>query len=152
MEFSSKNQVLTLETDKKNIAFHTDSLTLDGLLIEMAGEYEKSWVLMYAFSRNEEQLFHFRVEGYWIAYVPKPLADISPEALDFLGTVDILIIPWTTGIQVTIEKIEPRLIVTYGEQAHQIGMLFWAPEPVAKYKLKESDLSSEKTGCVIMEG
>lgn len=151
MEFSLKNQILSLETDKKVIVFQESSLMLDGLSIEMAGEYEKSGVLMYAFSRNEEQLFHFRVEGYWIAYIPKPLTDISSEALDFLWTVDILVMPGTMGVQNMIEKIEPRLIVAYGELASQIGILFSAGEPVTKYKLKESDLSSEKTGCIIME-
>jgi len=43
--------------------------------------------------KNDEKLYHFRTEGYWIAYIPSILTDISPEALDFLGTIDVLVMP-----------------------------------------------------------
>lgn len=84
MDFSYKNSTITISSDKKEIILSPDSVILDGLSIELPGEYEKSSILMYSFAKNDEQLYHFRTEGYWIAYIPEMLTDISTEALDFL--------------------------------------------------------------------
>lgn len=126
-------------------------MTLDGLDIELPGEYEKSGCLMYAFSKNDEKLYHFRTEGYWIAYIPQILTDVSTEALDFLGGVDILVMPGAKIMQPALEKVEPELLVTYGESASEIALaLGTTGEVIAKYKLKDADLSMEKTACIIL--
>ncbi len=150
MEFTIKNGNIVIDTEKKEIILESQSINLDGLSIEMAGEYEKSGCLMYAFEKNDEKLFHFRAEGYWIAYIPTLQSDISADALEFLGNVDVLVMPGAKSMHPVMEKIEPRLLVTYGESAHEISLILAAPEPVSKYKLKEADLSSEKTGCVVL--
>lgn len=151
MEFTIKNGNITITSDKKEIILTPESVTLDGLAIELPGEYEKSGCLMYSFSKNDEKLYHFRTEGYWIAYIPQILTDVSTEALDFLGGVDILVMPGAKIMQPTLEKVEPELLVTYGESAHEIALALWAvTEVVAKYKLKDADLSMEKTACVIL--
>ena len=41
MDFLLKNTLLSLESDKKVIELSNPTLTLDGMSIEMAGEYEK---------------------------------------------------------------------------------------------------------------
>jgi len=41
MEFLLKNNVLTLESEKKVIELSQESLVLDGMQVDMAGEYEK---------------------------------------------------------------------------------------------------------------
>lgn len=41
MDFIYRNNTLTIESDKKSIVFQSDSILLDGLTLEMAGEYEK---------------------------------------------------------------------------------------------------------------
>ena len=151
MEFTIKNWNITITSDKKEIVLTPESVTLDGLAIELPGEYEKSGCLMYAFSKNDEKLYHFRTEGYWIAYIPQILTDISTEALDFLGGVDILVMPGAKVMQPALEKVEPELLITYGESAHEIALALGAiTEVVTKYKLKDADLSMEKTACVIL--
>ena len=85
MEFIYKNNTVTLVSDKKEINLSPEAVVLDGLSIELPGEYEKSGCLMYSFSKNDEKLYHFRSEGYWIAYIPNIISDISTDALDFLG-------------------------------------------------------------------
>ena len=82
MEFSLKNSTITLSSEKKEILLTPETVVLDGLDIALPGEYEKSGCLMYAWRKNDEKLYHFRTEGYWIAYIPTLLPDISPEALD----------------------------------------------------------------------
>jgi hypothetical protein len=62
MDFSYKNSTLTITSDKKEIILTPDTITLDGLPIDLPGEYEKSSILMYAFAKNDEKLYHFRTE------------------------------------------------------------------------------------------
>ncbi len=150
MDFRFQNNTVTIDSDKKEILLTPETVVLDGLDIALPGEYEKSGCLMYAWQKNDERLYHFRTEGYWIAYIPTLLADISPEALDFLGSVDVLVMPGAKSMQTVLEKVEPRLLVTYGEAAHEIATPLGAPEATTKYRLKEADLSSDKTGCVIL--
>ncbi len=151
MEFTFKNGNITILSDKKEIVLTPDSVTLDGLAIELPGEYEKSGCLIYAFSKNDEKLYHFRTEGYWIAYIPELLTDISTDALDFLGGVDILVMPGAKSMRPTLEKVEAELLITYGDDAHEIALALGSTsETMSKYKMKDADLSSEKTTCVIL--
>lgn len=151
MEFLYKNNTITITSDKKEIVLSTDNVKLDGLDIEVAGEYEKSGFLMYSFEHDDERLYHFRVEGYWIAYVPSLLTDITTAGLDFLGTVDVLVMPGSKAMNAVLEKIEPRLLVTYGDASSEISTILCGTyEPTHKYKFRSSDLSSEKTGCIAL--
>lgn len=121
MEFARKNNVICLDSEKKEILLSEEKVTLDSLDIELPGEYEKSGCLMYAFEQNDERLYHFRVEGYWVAYIPALLSDITAEALDFLGSVDVLVMPGAKSMHGVVEKVEPRLLVTYGDTAQEIA-------------------------------
>ena len=151
MEFIYKNNSVIVLSDKKEISLSPEKVVLDGLHIELPGEYEKSGCLLYAFSKNDEKLYHFRTEWYWVAYIPELMADISTEALDFLGGVDILVMPGAKSMQPTLEKVEPELLVTYGESAHEIALVLGTTgEVIAKYKLKDADLSMDKTSCVVI--
>ena len=54
-------------------------------------------------------------------------------------------------MQGTLEKVEPELLVTYGELANEIAIALGSTgEVLAKYKMKDADLSMEKTTCVVM--
>ncbi len=151
MEFLYKNKALTIESEKKTIEFTQTHLILDGMPIEMAGEYEKWGFLLYVQSENGVMFHHFRVEGYWVVYIPTLVMDISGDILEFLGNVDILVMPGARSMHAILEKIEPRLLITYGDSAHEIALVLGATEPaVTKYRVKEADLSSDKTGCVVM--
>lgn len=46
MEISTSQNVLTIVTDKKTVRFGAAGLEIDGLKIDMPGEYEKSGVLL----------------------------------------------------------------------------------------------------------
>jgi hypothetical protein len=92
-----------------------------------------------------------RIEGYRVGYIPSAVTELSTESLDFFGDLDILVMPTAKGSVSLIEKLEPRMIVTYGETAHELATHMGISEPtVQKYRLKDADLSSEKTGCVVM--
>lgn len=79
------------------------------------------------------------------------MVDLSAGSLEFFGDLDILIMPTGKVSIALIEKIEPRMIVTYGETAHELATHLGISEPpMQKYRLKEVDLSNEKSGCVVM--
>lgn len=151
MDFLYKNNTLSIESDKKTIEFAPHGLILDGLTLDMAGEYEKWGFLAYTHDENETLIYHITAEWYKIGYVPSLFTDLSASTLEFLGDIDILVMPTGKGSMSVIEKIEPRLVVTYGDSAHELATHMGISEPPAqKYRLKEADLSLEKAGCVIM--
>ena len=151
MDFIYRNNTLTIESEKKEIMLNTGSVVLDGLTIEMPGEYEKWGFLAYAHSEQDALLVEMRIEGYRVGYITHALIDLSVESLDFLGDLDVLVMPTLKGSIPLLEKIEPRMLVTYGETAHETATSLGVSEPpVGKYRLKEADLSGERMGCVVM--
>lgn len=70
------------------------------------------------------------------------------EALDFLGGVDILVMPGAKVMQGALEKIEPELLVTYGETASEIALaLGTTGEVVAKCRDFKDAHSSYGKDC-----
>ncbi len=151
MEFLLKNHTLTIESEKKSIELTPTSLILDGMVVDMAGEYEKWGFLLYVHSEGGQLYFHFRVEGYWIAYIPTCLWEITGEILEFLGNIDVLVMPGAKSMIPVLEKIEPRMLITYGDLAHEVALTLAVNDvPTNKYKLKDADLSSDKIGCIVL--
>lgn len=66
MELVYKNNELTIESEKKSIVFGNESMILDGMLIEMAGEYEKGGFLLHVLEVDEHRYYELRVEGYTV--------------------------------------------------------------------------------------
>lgn len=86
-----------------------------------------------------------------MGYVGSVISEISSEMLDFLGDLDLLIVPGAKTLHPVIVKIEPRLLVAFGPQSSEIGVLLGNAEmPLQKYKLKDADLSSDKTNVVLL--
>ncbi len=151
MDFFYRNNILSIESDKKTIEFLSESVVLDGLTLDMTGEYEKWGFLAYTHEEDELLIFHITIEGHHVGYISRLVADLSVASLEFFGDLDILIMPTGKVSIPLIEKIEPRLIVTYGESARELAMHMGISEPpVQKYRFKEADLSLEKAGCVVM--
>lgn len=151
MDFIYKNNTLTIDSEKKTIECLPMSMMLDGLSLEMPGEYEKGGFLAYSHKENESLIFQVTIEWYHVGYIPTLLADLSTAALDFLGDLDVLIMPSDKASLALIEKIEPRLVVTYGVTAHELATHMGISEPPSqKYRLREADLSMDKAGCVVM--
>jgi len=125
-------------------------MVLDGMLIEMAGEYEKGGFLLHVLEREEHFYYEMRVDGYSVGYIAHEVQEVSPEVLDFFGDIDILVIPGSKAVHPVVEKIEPRLIATFGPNAHELGVLMGVSDlPVQKYKLKDADMATEKTPCIV---
>ncbi len=151
MEFIFDGSTLHIDAEKKRISLSEDAVILDGMLLEMPWEYEKWGFLSYVAIQDGLLISQFRVEGNMCAYIPVAKMELSSESLEFLGDVDILILPGTRESIPMIEQIEPRLVVAYGSGAHEIGtQMGVTDEPTLKRKLKETDLSPDKTNCIIL--
>lgn len=151
MEFSFKNNIVTISSDKKSIILENNTVTLDGFLVDVAGEYEKSGFLLYSREHDGIKYFHFRVEGYWLAYISLIPSEIPASILDFFGQLDILIAPFSKSEQKFLEQIEPKMLISTKDTASDlVQILGMEVSSGDSYKLKSQDISSEKTTLVIL--
>ncbi len=147
MEITSKNDQIVITSDKKEITFSSPtSITLDGMVIDFPGEYEKSGFLVTFHEIQEKCLFTLRVEGKNVAYVPTDTLEITEKVVDFLGNIDILILPGDKNATKIFENLETRMVIPYGPEAPLfLTTLGQNIEAVEKYKTKESDFEVEGT-------
>jgi hypothetical protein len=150
MDFTTREDILVIESDKKEIHVSGTQVTLDTLPLDMAGEYEKGGMMANMYQKNGHTLTHIRAEGQNIGIIGADITDISSEELDMLGDLDILVCTGAKNLLGTIEKIEPRMLVIYGEAKHELQAHYGVGESMNKYRLKEADMSMDKMGCVVV--
>ncbi|MDD2891689.1 MAG: hypothetical protein PHQ95_01875 [Candidatus Gracilibacteria bacterium] len=147
MDITSRNNQIVITSDKKEIIFEgPTSIVLDGLIIDFFGEYEKSGFLATFHEVEGKNLFTLRVEGKNIAFVPTDTLEITENVVNFLGNIDILILPGDKNATKIFENIEARMVIPYGEETPLfLSSLGQNIEMVDKYKTKESDFEGEAT-------
>ena len=147
MDITSRNNQIVITSDKKEIVFQSaDTIVLDGLVIDFFGEYEKSGFLATFHEVEGKNLFALRVEGKNIAYVPTDTLEVTEKVVDFLGNIDILILPGDKNATKIFENLEARMVVPYGEESPLfLSSLGQNIEMVDKYKTKETDFETEAT-------
>ncbi len=151
MEFIKHGTWLLLQSEKKDILFTEENITIDSLLLDMSGEYEKSGFMCHMLKYETFLVAHLRVEGYWIAYINMPKIELNPTLLEFLWSVDILVIPGSKESVWMIEQIDPRSIIAYWPQWHELSTsLGHSIESLDRWKLKETDLNTDKTACILI--
>lgn len=147
MDITSRNNQIVITSDKKEIIFSSPtSIMLDGMTIDFFGEYEKSGFLATFHEVEGKPLFTLRAEGKNIAYVPTDALEITEKVVDFLGNIDILILPGDKNATKIFENLEARMVVPYGEESPIfLSSLGQNIEMVEKFKTKESDFETEAT-------
>ena len=138
MDITSRDNQIVITSDKKEIVFkNSDSIILDGMMIDFHGEYEKSGFMTTFHEVEGKPLFSLRVEGKNIAYIPTDTLEITENVVDFLGNIDILILPGNKN---------STKVVPYGEETPLfLSSLGQNIEMVDKYKTKEIDFEGEAT-------
>ncbi len=147
MDITSRDNQIVITSDKKEIIFQSPtSIILDGMTIDFFGEYEKSGFMATYHEVEGKSLFTLRVESKNIAYVPMDTLEITEKVVDFLGNIDILIIPGNKNSTKIFENLEARMVVPYGEESPVfLSSLGQNIELVDKYKTKEVDFETEST-------
>jgi len=147
MDITSRDNKIVITSDKKEIMFQSPtSIILDGMTIDFFGEYEKSWFMATYHEVEGKSLFTLRIEGKNIAYIPTDTLEITEKVINFLGNIDILILPGDKNATKIFENLEARMVVPYGEESPIfLSSLGQHIEMMDKYKTKESDFESEST-------
>ena len=147
MEITSRNNQIVITSDKKEIIFESPtSIVLDTMAIDFFGEYEKSGFLATFHEVEGKNLFTLRIEGKNIAYIPTDTLEITEKVVNFLGNIDILILPGNKNSTKIFENVEARMVIPYGEETPVfLSSLGQNIEMVDKYKTKEVDFETEST-------
>ncbi len=147
MEISLNQNILTIITEKKTVIFSPEWLEIDGLKIEMPGEYEKSGVLLQTRLIGENLVHELQVERKIIGYVPAEILEPTDALIAFFEDLDVLLISGSKSDIQIFEALEARVVIPYGEFRdgflQSIGQA--SLEAVDKYKSKETDFSGEST-------
>lgn len=133
-------------TDKKSVIFG-DLLNIDGLVIEMPGEYEKSGVLLQTRLIEGVLVHELQIERKIVGYIPASITEASEALIEFFDDLDVLFIAGSKEAVKLYESLEARVVVPYGEGQESFLMAVGqgALESVDKFKSKESDFEGETT-------
>lgn len=147
MEITLNQNILSIVTDKKTLKFGAEGLEIDGLKIEMPGEYEKSGVLLQTRRIGENLVHELQIERKIVGYIPAEILEPTEDLVAFFDDLDILLISGSKSDIKIFESLESRVVIPYGEWRdgflQSIGQA--SLEAVEKYKSKESDFSGETT-------
>ena len=69
MEIEHINNGIRITTEKKPIILTPETLTIDGMVIDCPGEYEKSDILIHRASIDAYTLTLLSIEGRTVAYI-----------------------------------------------------------------------------------
>lgn len=80
------------------------------------------------------------------------MAEPDERLSEFLGDIDILLLPGAKDAGKTVEKLESRIVIPYGEARetllHSLGQTL---EAVRKFKPKDSDFEATDVKYVYLE-
>ena len=144
-------ETLKIQSDKTEITLSENGVKIGDFAIDMAGEYEKSGVLVHTDRLDGNPVTLLRTENRNIAYLPKGVKEVTEEVVDFLGSIDILVMGGSKENQKTFENLEARVLVPLGENRTELlTVLGQSPETMAKYKTKEADFDGDRTVFVLL--
>jgi hypothetical protein len=128
------------------------SFVIDGLVMDMPGEYEKAGILATVEKFGESLFAHLMVEGRSIAHVGATVSEPDERLSEFLGDIDILFVPGAKDSTKTVEKLESRIVVPYGEVREQfLHSLGQAGEAIKKFKPKDADFEATDVKYVLLD-
>lgn len=162
--------------------FHSDmdQVADDPLIFDTPGEYEAKDVFVYGIKtyhdkkngeeKGQNTIFRFEMEGISIVHLGDLAHPLSPEVIEKLATVDILMIPVGGGDALNykeaidvINEIEPRIVIPMHYQipgqktkldgvekfAKEMGVSAAATED--KFKIVKKELPEENTKTIILK-
>lgn len=122
-----------------------------GLVIDCPGEYEVKGIMITGVPVGEGTAYVVQGDGGSVGLLSNVAEDLSPEALEQLSELDVLII--APGRYELIGKLEPKYVVPLGEGADikkfldEMGAT--ANEKQAKLKITGRDVPEETTVVVL---
>ena len=148
MEISLVQNILTITTEKKQVLLgQDDTLTIDGLTIDMPGEYEKSGILLQTRRIDGILIHELQVERKIVGYIPASVTEASEWIIAFFDNLDILLVSGSKNDNKILEALESRVVIPYGESRDSFLQSVGQSEleAIEKYKSKEADFGGETT-------
>jgi len=162
---------ILLVSNKKSLTA-TDNVSGDYFLVSSPGEYEVKDVFVQAVKQKEELIFVIEAENITLCYLGETKEkELSPEELEQIGNVDILVTPVGGGSTINskeaagiISQIEPRIVIpinykipglkekkeTVEEFLKVIGA--GSKEKMSKFSIKKKDISAEgETEFIVLD-
>lgn len=153
MEISlESNDRIRISSAGTDVLLGHDTFVLDGMTIDMPGEYEKAGILATVEKFGEALFAHLMVEGRSIAHVAAIVSEPDERLSEFLGDIDVLLLPGSKDAGKTVEKLESRIVIPYGELREQLlHSLGQAGEAIKKFKPKDSDFEATDVKYVYLD-
>ncbi len=143
---------IEIVSEKRIISLSPDAVVVDGLSLDMPGEYEKSEILASVSTFDGIRVVRLFVESRTIVYIPGETLELSKEVLDFLGAIDILILPGTKSAAKLSESLETRMIIPFGEgRSVFLQTLGQTVESVRRYRTKDADFDGAVVRYVALD-
>ena len=141
MEFYKKNGTICIGSDKKEIELGNNAVTVDGMVIDFPGEYEKSGILVFVREFNEKRYFIIQTESKQVAYVPHVENELHNELIEFFGKTSILVTIADKANTKLVEVLESLVIIPYGEGKDVfLSALGQSVEATDRFKMKELEI------------
>ncbi len=128
-------------------------------VLSWPGEYHVGGTAVKGIGHLEGQQVSYVVDcdGVRAAFLSSPLQDWTDKQLEFVGDIDVLVIPTTDAklVQKIVDELDPRVLILIpgkDKTAHAAVMKnIGAKETVTEYKLKSS-LPQEGREVVVLAG
>jgi hypothetical protein len=114
--------------------------------ISWPGEYDIAGITVRGVGQDEGKKVSYAIEvdGVRCAFIAMPMADWSEQDLEYLGDVDILVVPGTnvSVVQKLLDEVDPRVVILLPTEKNKIdpdviklcGAA--AVSPISQYKVK----------------
>ncbi len=130
-----------------------------GGVVSWPGEYNVAGVSIKGIGHGDGQQVSYVVDcdGARCAFLSAPLVDWTDKQMEFVGDIDVLVIPTTDAklVQKLVDEFDPRVLILLpagNKDAHAAVMKsIGAKETVTEYKLKSS-LPAEGRESVVLAG
>ena len=149
MEFIYQSGNMICLHEKAEIAFLAEDVLINKKSIQFPWEYEIADVIVRVQEFDGIWMYAFRLwglaSGKNVAYLPQEIQEFHSDMTEFLGDIDILLIPPSKTLSQTLEALEPRMILLFwaGSQT-TLQTLSGNSELLTKFKPKESDFQAER--------
>lgn len=146
------------------------TLSQDPFVLDTLGECETKGVMMYAIAGNDANvIYKINCEGMNILHLGQQKSKLTNDALEKIGTIDILLLPVGGGecfspedAAAMVTSLEPRIVIPIGHQCDTdtkakpvsefIKELGIKPEATdKKFIIKQKDLPQEDTKLYVLE-
>lgn len=147
IEFLSKDNKIKVKWSSSSfdINYLENNLKIWDFLIDFPWEYEKSWILVEVFEKNDKLFYSNVIDWKIVLVVFYDDFEITEDLSNFFWDVDVLVILGSSKSSKISDNIEARVVIPYWEWKDLFFTAIWqTKEELDSYKYK-SDTDDSNT-------